>query len=392
MNWPGSASIPSGSSARPRGSGRKSRRTNATSSSRSPLRRRTLYLGLDGTGAPVRKDAARGRRGKQPDGSAKTREAKIAAVWSAETPDKDGSPIRDPHSASYNAAIETAASRDTDPIPAPFTRRVLRESERRRFDQAPRSVILGDGAAWIWRLADEHFPEAIQVVDIFHAKGHLFDAAKAVYGAGSDLARQWGKQRRDELDQGRISDILAALRDHAGTCEEAKKCIDYIANNRSRMQYPKFRAMGLCVATGVVEGGCKNVVGSRLKRGGMPLDRQRRQRHHRAALRHSEQPLRRLLGATRNRRMTEISQICRAPGMQYVAGQKQGCDQSMLVSLKEIARISGESAKKPWFVCMVCASYFRLWICIIHHDLQHLLEEIWLLKSLSLCPPPKSPK
>ena len=97
----------------------------------------------------------------------------------------------------------------------------------------------------------------------------MFDAAKAVYGAGSDLARQWGKQRRDELDQGRISDILAALRDHAGTCEEAKKCIDYIANNRSRMQYPKFRAMGLCVATGVVEGDCKNVVGSRLKRGGM---------------------------------------------------------------------------------------------------------------------------
>ena len=234
-----------------------------------PSAAQTLYLGLDGTGAPVRKDAARGRRGKQPDGSAKTREAKIAAVWSAETPDKDGSPIRDPHSASYNAAIETAASRDTDPIPAPFTRRVLRESERRRFDQAPRSVILGDGAAWIWRLADEHFPEAIQVVDIFHAKGHSFDAAKAVYGAGSDLARQWGKQRRDELDQGRISDILAALRDHAGTCEEAKKCIDYIANNRSRMQYPKFRAMGLCVATGVVEGGCKNVVGSRLKRGGM---------------------------------------------------------------------------------------------------------------------------
>ncbi len=196
-----------------------------------------LVIGV-GAGVTVRKDAARGRRGKQPDGSAKTREAKIAAVWSAETPDKDGSPIRDPHSASYNAAIETAASRDTDPIPAPFTRRVLRESERRRFDQAPRSVILGDGAAWIWRLADEHFPEAIQVVDIFHAKGHLFDAAKAVYGAGSDLARQWGKQRRDELDQGRISEILAALRDHAGTCEEAKKCIDYIANNRSRMQYP----------------------------------------------------------------------------------------------------------------------------------------------------------
>ena len=234
-----------------------------------PSDARTLHLGLDGTGVPVRKAETRGRRGKQPDGSAKTREAKIVAVWSADTPDRDGRPVRDPGSVTYSAAIESVASRDTDTEPSPFAGRALREAGRRCFDEAPRRAVLGDGAPWIWNWADEHAPGAIQIVDIFHAKGHLFDVAKAVYGAGTHLADQWGKQRRDELDQGRIDDILAALRGHAETCDDARKCADYIDHNRDRMRYPEFRAMGLCVATGVVEGGCKNIVASRLKRGGM---------------------------------------------------------------------------------------------------------------------------
>ena len=234
-----------------------------------PSAARTLYLGLDGTGVPVRKADTAGRPGKQPDGSAKTREAKLAVVWSAETGAADGAPARDADSVSYNAAIESAAVRDTDAAYPPFVHRVLRETRRRRFDRAPRRAVLGDGAAWIWNLADEHFPGAIQIVDIFHAKEHLFEVAKALYGADTDLARQWGKQRRDELDRGRLDDLLDALRGHAATCADAARCADYIARNRQRMNYPAFRAAGLCVATGVVEGACKNLVGGRLKRGGM---------------------------------------------------------------------------------------------------------------------------
>jgi len=146
---------------------------------------------------------------------------------------------------------------------------VCREAERRRFADADRRVILGDGAPWIWALADECFPDAIQIVDIFHAKSHLWDVAKAIYTPGSDLAAQWAKQRRDELDAGRISAIVAALAHHAPTCDEARKCIDYFIRNRKRMRYPAFRASGLCVATGVVEAGCKHAVGARLKRAGM---------------------------------------------------------------------------------------------------------------------------
>lgn len=228
----------------------------------------TLYLGMDGTGVPVRKAETAGRRGKQPDGSAKTREAKLAVVWATAGHDPAGTPLRDPDTVSVNAAIETVASADTDTDLAPFAQRVLRETQRRGFDQARRRVILGDGAPWIWHLADECFPDAIQVVDIFHAKGYLFEAARALYGAGTDLAGQWGKQRRDELDQGRIDAILTALAAHPA-CEAARTCSRYITNNRERMDYPRFRAMGLCITTGVVEGACKHVVATRFKRGGM---------------------------------------------------------------------------------------------------------------------------
>ena len=90
-----------------------------------------------------------GRRGEQPDGSAKTREAKLVTVWTAETRDKEGRPVRDPGSVSYNAAVESAATRDTDPQPAAFAQRVYREAQRRGFDTAVRRVVVGDGAAWI---------------------------------------------------------------------------------------------------------------------------------------------------------------------------------------------------------------------------------------------------
>ena len=106
-------------------------------------------------------------------------------------------------------------------------------------------------------------------MDIFHAKGHLFEVAKALYGPGSEDGEHWAKQQRDALDEGRIDDVIGALRRHADTCEAARKDAEYFSTNRERMNYPKFRAMGLGVATGVVEGGCKHIIGTRLKRGGM---------------------------------------------------------------------------------------------------------------------------
>jgi hypothetical protein len=229
----------------------------------------TMYVGMDGTGVPVRKAEQLGRKGKQPDGSAKTREVKLVTVWTAEARDATDTPGRDAGSVTYSAAIESAATRDTDQQPAAFAQRVVREATRRGFTQAERRIILGDGALWIWNLADEHFPGATQIVDLFHAKGHLWDVAKALYGAGTDLAEQWAKVRRDQLDEGKIDDLLAALASHAPASEAARKCFDYITRNRQRMRYPEFRAQGLCVGSGVVEAGCKTVIGTRCKRAGM---------------------------------------------------------------------------------------------------------------------------
>jgi hypothetical protein len=229
----------------------------------------TLYLGMDGTGVPMRASELAGRAGKQPDGSAKTREVKLVTVWTAEGRDAAGTPVRDPGSVSYSAAIESAAQRDTDPLPSEFADRVEREAMRRGFERAARRAVLGDGAKWIWNLADEHFPDAVQIVDRFHAQQKLSDVAKSIYGPASDLGQEWGRQRHDELDAGDIEAVLRALRGHAAKDAEARKCVDYVQRNRERMRYPQFQAAGLCTSTGVVEAGCKVAVATRCKRAGM---------------------------------------------------------------------------------------------------------------------------
>jgi Uncharacterised protein family (UPF0236) len=229
----------------------------------------TLYLGIDGTGVPMRRSELQGCTGKQPDGSAKTREVKLCTVWSAEARDAQGRPVRDQGSVTYSAAIESARTRDTDDVLSEFAQRVLRETTRRCFTQARRTVVIGDGAAWIWNIADELFPEAIQIVDRFHVKEHLSLVAKTLYGAESKKAKLWAKRRHEELDTGRFVELLRAVGRHAARCDEARRCLLYLQRNQTRMQYRKFEAQGLCTSSGVVEAGCKVTIGTRLKRAGM---------------------------------------------------------------------------------------------------------------------------
>ncbi len=229
----------------------------------------TMYLGMDGTGVPMRTAEVAGRAGKQADGTAKTREAKLVTVWSAEARDKEGKPMRDPGSVTYSAAIESAAAGDTNPQPSDFAARALREAARRGFTEATRSVVLGDGSLWIWNTAQELFPRAVQILDRYHAKEVLHRTAAAIFGATSPEAKPWVTARCDELDEGQLHLIIRALRPHLEDCEEAGKCLTYVVRNRSRMRYPKFHAQGLCTSTGVLEAGCKVVVGTRLKRAGM---------------------------------------------------------------------------------------------------------------------------
>ena len=163
-----------------------------------------------------------GRRGKQPDGS---------IVWSSWRPNVGNNlPVCDSDSVSYSAAIESACTKDTDKVLSVFAQRVEREARRREFHQAECQVIIGDGARWIWQIAAEMFPNAVQIVDLFHAIEHLWDVAKAIYGPGTGLAAQWARQRQLELDNGQIDAILSALKMHASTTQQVAPCI------RQRMQ------------------------------------------------------------------------------------------------------------------------------------------------------------
>jgi hypothetical protein len=229
----------------------------------------TLYLGLDGTGIPMRTSELSGRTGKQSDGSAKTREVKLCTVWSAQGRDENDVPIRDPGSVTYSAAIESAATLDTDSERSPFTERVLREATRRRFTDAACTVVIGDGAPWIWKIAHELFPRAIQIVDRFHVKEHLSNLSKILYPHKLAQAKSWAQRRHEELDSGRLQDLLRAIRRYADHCEDARRCFQYIHTNRDRMRYPQFQLQGLCTSSGVVEAGCKVAIGTRLKRAGM---------------------------------------------------------------------------------------------------------------------------
>ena len=228
----------------------------------------TMYLGMDGTGVPMRTQEVADRAGKQTDGSAKTREAKLVTIWAAESRDEQGQPVRDPGSITYSAAIESAATLDTSPDLSDFAARVQREASRRAFTEAPRQVVLGDGSAWIWNSASELFPQATQILDRFHAKEHLSQVGKIIYG-DSPEGKPWIQARYDELDEGRLKSLVRALHGHVGQHKEARECVRYIWNNRHRMRYPRFHKQSFCTSTGVVEAGCKVVIGTRLKRAGM---------------------------------------------------------------------------------------------------------------------------
>lgn len=229
----------------------------------------TMYVGIDGTGVPVIPRETEGRSGRQADGGAKTREMKLAVVWTAECTDEKGRPRTDAGSVSYNAAIETASTKDTAVELSPFAQRVYREAVRRGFYGAQRQVVIGDGARWIWRLSAELFPGAIEVVDVFHAKEKLHEVGRAIYGNHSDLAGQWADLRCDELDAGSIEVLIAKLKKASADCKPASQAVGYFSTNIERMRYARFRSEGLCVSSGVVEAGCKDAIGARHKRSGM---------------------------------------------------------------------------------------------------------------------------
>jgi hypothetical protein len=224
-----------------------------------------LYIEMDGTGIPVVKKETVGRQGKTEGRPAHTREVKLGCVFTQTTWDKEGYPIRDPDSTTYTGGIENADA---------FGKRIYLEAWQRGWNRAEKKVVIGDGAEWIWNNADVHFPGAIQIVDLYHARQHLWDVARKLYPNEDTHQKAWMKVHQKRLlDKGKIEKLVLALRSTVSTNPEVVDKLrieaDYFEQNAERMHYPKFRRQHLFVGSGVIEAGCKTVIGSRLKQSGM---------------------------------------------------------------------------------------------------------------------------
>ena len=224
-----------------------------------------LYIQMDGTGVPVVHKETVGRKGKLDGLPAHTREAKLGCVFTQTRWDTEGYALRDPGSTTYIGAIDNAEQ---------FGKRLYVEAWKRGWSRAEKKVVLGDGAEWIWNLAQQHFPGALQIVDLFHARQHLWDLARLLYPNDTRRRNAWiGLHQKRWLDQGKIAKLVASLRQiltaDAGLAKKIRNEADYFATNAARMQYPKFRKQHLFVGSGVIEAGCKTVIGHRLKQSGM---------------------------------------------------------------------------------------------------------------------------
>lgn len=224
-----------------------------------------LYVEMDGTGVHVVKKETVGRKGKTDGEPAHTREAKLGCVFTQTKWDEDGFPIRDPDSTTYVGAIETAEQ---------FGKRIYTEAWKRGSSLAETKVVIGDGAEWIWNLTQQHFPGSIEIVDLYHARQHLWDLAKLLHPNDSKRQKAWiGIHQKRWLDKGKIAKLVASIRSIQTTdpaiAKQIRTTADYFQSNAARMNYPLFRKQHLFVGSGVIEAGCKSVIGSRLKQSGM---------------------------------------------------------------------------------------------------------------------------
>ena len=224
-----------------------------------------LYVQMDGTGIPVVKKETVGRPGKVQGQPAHTREVKLGCVFTQTRWDQKGYPIRDADSTTYTGAIETAEA---------FGQRLFREAGQRGWSRALKKVVMGDGAEWIWNLAALHFPGAIPIVDLYHARQHLWEVVRTLHPNDAGKQKAWMKVHQKRLlDKGKIEKLVSALRSLPSTnpevAEKLRTEADYFERNAERMRYPTFRRQHLFVGSGVIEPGCKTVIASRLKRSGM---------------------------------------------------------------------------------------------------------------------------
>ena len=191
-----------------------------------------LYGSADATGLPMRKEELEGRAGKQPDGSAKTRSAYLGCIFTQHKRDEKGHPVRDYESTTYVSSMGPLGD---------FGPTLRQEAIRRGLGQAKKMVLLIDGAAGLENMGHQNFRDAIQIVDFWHGADHA----------------------------GKVVAALLGSKEHPDYKARRSRWVRRFVHNVERMRYRTFRRQGFFIGSGVIEAGCKAVIGSRCKQSGM---------------------------------------------------------------------------------------------------------------------------
>lgn len=229
-----------------------------------PCEASVLYVSADGTGAPMRKEELRDRKGKSEGSPPKTRQAYLGCVFTQHRLDDQGQPLRDHDSTTYVSSFESI---DT------FGPMLRREALRRGMGSAPQVVLLIDGAEGLRHMGGKCFADAIQIVDFYHAIEHAGLVLQTLLGSKQhpDYPKRLHRWARDLLAD-KVHLLIRRTRKEAlrlNLAEDLEKTLAYFQNNISRMQYATFRAKGFFIGSGVIEAGCKTIIGSRCKQSGM---------------------------------------------------------------------------------------------------------------------------
>ena len=223
-----------------------------------------LYLSADATGVPMRQEELEGRAGKQPDGTAKTRSAYLGCVFTQHKRDEKGRPMRDYESTTYVSKV--GPLEDFGPV-------LRQEAIRRGLGQAGKVVLLIDGAAGLENMGLVNFRDATQIVDFYHGADHAGQVVEALLGSKDHPEYKPRRRRwvRRLLGNGVENLIKETRQECAGKpqAQSVEEQLGYFVHNIKRMEYRTFRRQGFFIGSGVIEAGCKTVIGSRCKQSGM---------------------------------------------------------------------------------------------------------------------------
>jgi len=155
----------------------------------------------------------------------------------------------------------------------PFALLVWTQLLKLGFDRATRLVVLSDGSEWMRSVCAWLGLPGLLILDLYHVKKRIWEVAAAVCGDATEAARQWAHAAGQHVEAGDAPKLIAPLPGLTTRCPKAREQIDslhtYLANNLDRMDYPRYRALGLRVGSGAVESANYHVTGARLKLPGM---------------------------------------------------------------------------------------------------------------------------